>query len=318
MLAILSVLSCRKLETQAVRTVLPMKIDTHQHYWQYRPAALPWISAGMLALARDFMPTDCSVAMQACGVDAVVAVQARSTPDETDFLLGLAAQQPRIVGVVGWVDLMRPALEAQLARWSGQPALRGFRHILQDEADIPALIGSPAFDRGMALLQQRQLVYEVLVFDHQFPSVLDFCARHDGHWLVLDHVGKPAVRGGFAATGPSGRWAACLRELARMPHVMCKLSGLVTEADWRQTGAVSPADERVIDSCFDQALEVFGPQRLLFGSDWPVCQLAADYESVHAMAKKWATARLTPSEQQAFWGGNAQRCYGLTGPALAQ
>lgn len=228
-------------------------------------------------------------------------------------MLKLAAQDPRIVGVVGWLDLAGPGLRAQLDQWAGQPALRGFRHILQDEADITTLIGSAAFNGGVSLLQERQLVYEVLVFDHQLPSVVDFCAQHDVHWLVLDHVGKPAVRDWFSQPEVSRRWASCIRELAAMPHVVCKLSGLVTEADWQYGAGVQPSDTRVILACFDQALDAFGPQRLLFGSDWPVCQLGAPYESVHETAQVWAASRLTKAEQQAFWGANAQRCYGLSG-----
>lgn len=144
-------------------------------------------------------------------------------------------------------------------------------------------------------------------------SVVDFCAQHDVHWLVLDHVGKPAVRDWFSQPEVSRRWASCIRELAAMPHVVCKLSGLVTEADWQYGAGVQPSDTRVILACFDQALDAFGPQRLLFGSDWPVCQLGAPYESVHETAQVWAASRLTKAEQQAFWGANAQRCYGLSG-----
>lgn len=293
-----------------------MKIDAHQHYWHYQAQDFPWIDARMPVLQRDFLPSDCAPAMQACGIDAVVAVQARSAPQETDFLLQLAAQDPRIAGVVGWVDLRASGLEAQLDRWAGCAALRGFRHLLQDEADIAALVGSPAFNRGVALLQTRGHVYDVLVFDHQLPAVLDLCAWHDRHWLVLDHVGKPAVRDWFRNAEASERWCACLRELAAMPHVLCKLSGLVTEADWPQSGGVQPAERRAIQACFDQALQAFGPQRLMFGSDWPVCQLAAGYEAVHALAQEWAASRLTAQEQQAFWAGNAVRCYGLNVQAI--
>ena len=288
-----------------------MKIDTHQHYWHYQTQDFPWINEHMPVLQQDRMPTDCRSSLQACGVDAVVAVQARSTPEETDFLLGLAAQNPRIVGVVGWADLAGPGLAAQLDRWAGQTALRGLRHILQDEPDIAALVGSPAFKRGVSLLQKRQLVYDVLVFDHQLPAVVGFCKQHDAHWLVLDHVGKPAVRDWFSNADVPRRWAIGMRELAAMPHVMCKLSGLVTETNWQQTG-VRTMDARVIHACFDQALEAFGPLRLMFGSDWPVCELAAPYESVHRIAQAWATSRLTMQEQQAFWGGNAVQCYGLS------
>lgn len=288
-----------------------MKIDSHQHYWHYQPQAFPWIDEHMQVLRQDLLPAHSRPAMAACGMDAAVAVQARSAPDETDFLLGLAAHDPRIVGVVGWVDLAAPGLAAQLDKWVGQRALRGFRHILQDESDLTTLIGDPAFNRGVALLQERHLVYDVLVFDYQLPAVVDFCAQHDGHWLVLDHVGKPAVRDWSTAAEVSRRWMACIQKLATMPHMMCKLSGLVTETGWRHAVGVQPADASVIHACFDRALAAFGPHRVMFGSDWPVCRLAAAYESVHALAQAWATSRLTRPEQEAFWGGNAARCYGL-------
>ena len=299
------------LPVRALFLCLMMKIDTHQHYWHYEPKAFPWISTSMPALRQDRLPADNLGAMQACAVDAVVAVQARSEPAETDFLLGLAAQDPRIVGVVGWADLASPALQAQLDRWAGQSALCGFRHILQDEPDITTLIGSQAFNKGVALLQKKQLVYDVLVFDHQLPAVIDFCARHDAHWLVLDHLGKPAVRDWLSNPDVSRQWTARVREVAAMPHVLCKLSGLVTEASWQAPAGLQPADTQAIHTCFDTALEAFGPDRLMFGSDWPVCQLAAPYETVHAMAQTWADSRLTAQEQQAFWAGNAMRCYNL-------
>jgi L-fuconolactonase len=261
------------------------------------------------------MPIDALPAMQSCGIEAAIAVQARTTAAETEFLLGLAARNPHIVGVVGWADLQSQGLEEQLDRWTEQPALRGLRHVLQDEPDIATLIGSPAFNHGVSILQKRQLVYEVLVFDHQLAAVVDFCARHDRHWLVLDHLGKPAVREWFKDAEVPRRWAARVRELAAMPHVMCKLSGLVTETHW-QTLGLRTMDTHVIHACFDQALQAFGPRRLLFGSDWPVCEVAAPYGSVHHIAQTWATSRLAAQEQEAFWGGNAMQCYGLPVPAL--
>jgi L-fuconolactonase len=132
---------------------------------------------------------------------------------------------------------------------------------------------------------------------------------------VLDHVGKPAVRDWSHGARVGEGWSACIREIAAMPHVMCKLSGLVTEAGWQNNPGLNPADERMIHTCFDLALDAFGPERLMFGSDWPVCELAADYASVYSIAQAWASARLSESGQQAFWAGNAVRCYGLQLPA---
>ncbi len=268
----------------------------------------------MPVLRRDLLPQDSRPFMDACAVDAVMAVQARSQSQETDFLLALAAKDPRIAGVVGWVDLAGKELARQLERWADQPALRGFRHILQDEPDLGVLVQSPAFNLGVSLLQKQQLVYDVLVFEHQLPEVIDFCARHDQHTLVLDHVGKPAVRDALN-TPAHANWRRALRELAAMPHVMCKLSGLVTETTASPESPLGAAQISAIHTCFDLALDAFGPDRLMFGSDWPVCQLAAPYALVHDIAQTWASSRLAPQAQQAFWGDNAIRGYGLSVPA---
>ncbi len=295
-----------------------MRIDTHQHYWRYKPQDFGWISDGMVALKRDCLPADREAQMHFAGVTAAVAVQARSQDQETDYLLKLANENPEILGVVGWTDLRDVALEARLERWMQNSALRGFRHILQDEPDVSAVVDDSAFSRGVATLQRRALTYDVLVFDHQLPRVAAFCARHDKHWLVLDHMGKPAVRHWITNPQSQRRWAASMRELATMPHVMCKLSGAVTETAWQTQSHLSPADVRAIHQCFDLALECFGPLRLMFGSDWPVCQLAAPYDAVFGLAQSWAKSRLTLREQEAFWSGNAVRVYGLSLRELAQ
>jgi L-fuconolactonase len=287
-----------------------MKIDTHQHYWHYHAQDYAWITADMPALRQDRQPPDVLPAMQAAGMDAAVAVQARSMPQETDYLLSLAHAHPHIVGVVGWTDLCAPGIADTLDGYADEPMLKGFRHILQGEPQLPALLRQPDFNRGVQAVQARGLVYEVLVFDRQIPVVLDFCGRHDTHWLVLDHLGKPCLRDWSRPEVPS-RWLACMRTLAAMPHMLCKLSGLVTETSPTPGDAMPAQDAQIMLECFDQALELFGPHRLLFGSDWPVCQLAAPYGVVHSLAQHWASTRLTRQEQDAFWGGNAQRCYQL-------
>lgn len=293
-----------------------MKIDTHQHYWHYNAPAYPWINEAMPALRRDCLPQDRAPAMRAAGIDVALAVQARTDAAETDFLLQMATQHPEVVGVVGWADLRADDLEPRLDAWRTHPAFKGLRHVLQDEPDVSAWVDDPLNQRGLHTLQNRQLVYEVLVFEHQLPSVIFFCARHDRHWLVLDHVGKPALRDW--ATGdrePRQRWRQHIRQLAALPHVMCKLSGVVTETAWQHQPALAQQDVENTLSCFDEALEAFGPRRLMFGSDWPVCQLAASYDAVHELAHHWAQTRLSAWEQDAFWRGNAMRAYGLTVPA---
>jgi L-fuconolactonase len=290
-----------------------MKIDTHQHFWRYSAPEFPWISEAMPVLRRDCLPPDNAAAMGVAGVDAVVAVQARTLAAETDFLLRLADHHPEeVLGVVGWADLGTADLEPQLQAWCAHPAFKGLRHILQDEADAWAWVQASAHQRGLRVLQQHQRVYDVLVFEHQLPAAVALCARHDAHWLVLDHMGKPALRDwGDDGAPAASRWRDGLRELAAMPHVMCKLSGAVTETDWPQHHGLTRQDARHILACFDQALEAFGPQRLMFGSDWPVCQLSSPYEVVHGLADQWARSRLSATEQEAFWSGNALRCYDL-------
>ena len=294
---------------------MPLRIDTHQHFWQYQAAAYGWISDAMPALQRDCLPGDVAPAMAAAGVDAAVAVQARCTPAETDALLRLAALNPQILGVVGWLDLRAPDFGDQLADGQALAAgrLRGLRHILQDEADVPGWLATPQVASSMRQLQDRQLTYDVLVYQHQLAWVQGFCARHDRHWLVLDHLGKPAIARFHEDAGAFTAWRQALAPLAAMPHVGVKLSGLVTETAWPGRSGLEASDCAVIRRCFDVALELFGPHRLLFGSDWPVCQLAAPYDQVAGLVEAWAASRLSPSEQNALWGDNALRVYGLAG-----
>lgn len=246
------------------------RIDSHQHFWCYDAAQYPWIGGHMQVLARDWLPDDLWPLMQARGIERCVAVQARSSPAETDFLLALAAQHPWIASVVGWVELREGNVAPRLARWDGQAALKGMRHLLQVEADVRAVLASSVFRRNVAVLQARGLVYDLLVQAHQFEGLAGFCAELDGHALVLDHLGKPAIRERGDAAFEA--WCQALRPVAALPHVMCKLSGLVTEARWRdgQLDGHTPAD---LHRYLDTALELFGPKRLMFGSDWPVCLL---------------------------------------------
>lgn len=278
------------------------RIDAHQHFWRYNRADYGWMGDGdaMQPLRRDWLPQDLRPLLDAQGIDACIAVQARAVEAETDFLLGLAQAHDWIAGVVGWVDLRAKDLDARLKRWEEGAALVGFRHLLQDDADVPATLADAAFNRGVASLQARSQVYEVLVRGAaQLSATAGFCARHDAHWLVLDHLGKPAIGGGEDAA-----WEAALRAVAGQPHVMCKLSGLVTEV---RADAIDAAQVR---RYLDIALDAFGPQRLMFGSDWPVCLLRADYAEAVALIAEWAAA-LSADERAALWGGNAVRCYGL-------
>jgi L-fuconolactonase len=290
----------------------PSRIDSHQHFWRYQAAEFPWIDSRMPALQRDWLPPDLQPLLSASGIGRCIAVQARCTEEETDFLLALAARHPWIAAVVGWAELRTGDAAPRLDRWQGQSKLKGIRHILQDEADVPEMLARPAFRRNVAAVQARGLVYEVLVNSRQFAGVADFCTRLDGHTLVLDHLGKPDIRNRSPAAFSS--WRDGLQPLAALPHVMCKLSGLVTEAAWAE-GRLQGFGPQDFHPYLDTALALFGPERLMFGSDWPVCLLAQNYAGVCGLIEGWA-GRLSADEQAALWGGNAERCYAIDTPSL--
>lgn len=291
-----------------------MKIDTHQHFWRYAAQDYPWISGHMGVLRTDRLPTDVAQACAAAGVEGAIAVQARAQARETDFLLELAQNHPQVLGVIGWADLGSPQLGAQLERWQSQSAFKGLRHLLQDEADACQWLQREGVAQGLRSLQSRALVYEVLVYHHQMDAALALCQGFDAHWLVLDHLGKPPLAQ-WEQVEARRAWLQKLRAVAALPHVVCKLSGLVTELGAQDAGGVTARE--AMTECLDAALEAFGPQRLMFGSDWPVCLLAASYADVHGVVQEWAQKRLTRQEQEQLWGGTAQRVYALAGAAAA-
>lgn len=291
-----------------MRTTL--RIDSHQHFWRYRSEDYPWIGVGMDLLAQDRMPYQYQPLLADHGLHASIAVQARSGRDETAFLLELARHDRHIAGVIGWEDIASPDLPQHVAEW-GSEKLLGFRHQVQDEGDAASFLAQPEFNGGIAWLQKNGYVYDVLVCERQLSDVQSFCSRHDSHWLVLDHLGKPALREFRKNKAAYTRWRQEIMQLGQLQHVACKISGLVTEADWMRGLSLRDYDHIVL--CLDTALDAFGPQRLMFGSDWPVCLLAASYARVATVVREWATTRLSIQEQEALWGGTAARCYGITG-----
>ena len=278
------------------------RVDAHQHFWRYLPRDYPWMGEGMGVLRRDWLPDDLAPLLAAAGIDACIAVQARADEAENTFLLDLAQRHDVIAAVIGWVDLFAAHAEDRLAHWRAHPRFAGVRHLLQDDPDVAATLADPRFARGVEAVQRQGLVYEILVRGPaQLAEVPAFCARHDRHWLVLDHLGKPAIGGDGEAD-----WRRQLHALAAQPHVLCKASGLVTEV----VGA--GLDRDAILRHLDAALEAFGADRLMFGSDWPVCLLRADYAAVAALVQDWA-GRLSGTEQAQLWGGTALRCYDVHG-----
>lgn len=280
-----------------------MKIDAHQHFWHFDPDAYGWIGPGMEALRRDFLPDDLRPLLDAAGVDGTVAVQARQTPAETDWLLDLADAHPWIAGVVGWVDLRSDAVDAQLDARAGHAKLVGVRHVIQDEPDVDFAVGAD-FMRGVGKLAAYGLTYDLLVFPPQLPAATRLARAFPNQPFVLDHIAKPSIK-----TGAIDGWAEAVRTLAKEPNVWCKVSGMVTEADWH---AWQPAH---FTPYLDVIFDAFGAQRIMLGSDWPVCLLAGRYADVMTLARAYVAA-LSPTERRLVEGANAAKFYGLNREAV--
>lgn len=275
-----------------------MRLDSHQHFWSYSEREYDWIDERMSRIRRDFDPFDLEPILRRNGFGGSVAVQVRQSLEETEYLLGLADEHDFIRGVVGWVDLLSPGVRRDLERLSEHPRFRGVRHVVQDEPDDRFLLRGD-FLRGVELLRDLDLTYDILVYHRHLPVVVDFAARFPEHRLILDHIGKPAI-----AKAELEPWASSIRKLGKMENLFCKVSGMVTEADW------SSWKKSDFTLYLEIVLESFGPGRLLFGSDWPVATLAASYEKVVEIAEDFLDP-LSSAEKDAVFGGNAADFYGL-------
>src|SRR6478735_770389 len=274
-----------------------MTIDSHQHFWSYDKAEYPWIPEGT-PLHRDWLPEDLSALQKPLGVDGSVAVQARQTVEESRWLLTLADHDPRIKAVVGWADLRSEAVEEQLAELAKHPRFRGVRHVVQDETDGRFMQGA-GFRSGIRALQTHGLTYDILIQAKQLPSAIELVREFPEQPFVLDHIAKPGIKA--AVIEP---WKSQIRELAKSPNLMCKVSGLVTEADQKNWQAAD------LQPYLDVVFECFGPERLMWGSDWPVCLLAASYERVYQVVADYG-GQLSATERAAIFGGNCARFYGI-------
>lgn len=274
----------------------PLRLDAHQHFWRYDPAEYGWISDAMPGLRRDFLPPDLKPLLAASGFDGCIAVQARQSLVESQFLLDLAREYDFVRGVVGWVDLCAANVEEQLARFSREAKFVGVRHVVQDEPDDRFLLRDD-FQRGIRALAKFDLAYDVLIFPRQLPAAIEFVRAFPRQRFVLDHIAKPPIADGLLEP-----WATQIRELARSENLCCKLSGMVTEAKWTQWRAED------FHPYLDVVLEAFGPQRLMIGSDWPVCTLAAEHGSAMRIVMEYVS-RLSQSEQDAIQGENCARFY---------
>jgi len=277
-----------------------MRIDSHQHFWKYSPRDYGWINDGMALLKKDYLPPDLAGLLESNHLDGSVAVQARQCLEETRWLLELADSFPFIKGVVGWVDLRSDRVQAQLERFAPHPKLVGVRHVVQDEPDNRFLLDK-RFMRGVEKLLDYDLTFDILIFPKQLVAAIEFVASFPQHRLVVDHLAKPFIKAGIMET-----WRQQMLEIAAFPNVCCKISGLVTEADW--LGWRYEDFEPYLDVVFT----AFGKHRVMFGSDWPVCTVAASYNQVVSVVDAWLRKnKVSQQEQDAVRGGNAVEFYRL-------
>lgn len=276
-------------------------IDAHHHLWRYTPQDYGWIDDTMQVLRRDFLSADLKAAMRSAGVDGTIAVQARQTLAETHWLLDLADENEEIRGVTGWAPIAGAEFPGVMEEFDGRAKLKALRHVIQGERDENYILRED-FNSGIRALEGSGLVYEILIYERHLPQTLEFVDRHPNQVFVLDHLAKPLIAGGVLEP-----WAARMRELGRRDHVWCKVSGMVTEANWK---AWTP---ETLKPYLDVAVEAFGPARLMAGSDWPVCLVACSYPRWWEVLREYFSG-FSQTEQQSIFGENAIEVYGLDGP----
>lgn len=274
------------------------KIDSHQHFWKYHPVKDAWITDDMKVIQRDFLPEDLKPLLQENDIDGCIAVQADQSEAETHFLLELAKNNDFVKGVVGWVDLQNPDLKSRLDYFSQFKKLKGFRHIVQAELEDDFLLKDD-FCNGIALLEQYNFTYDILILPKHLPFALQFVKRFPNQKFVIDHLAKPDFKNQAFSD-----WEKGITVLAKCENVYCKVSGLVTEADWNNW------NETDFTYCLDVVTKVFGLERLLFGSDWPVCLLAADYSQTLEILERYFS-KFSESDQEKFWNKNTIYFYNI-------
>lgn len=275
-----------------------LKLDSHQHFWRFDPVRDAWIDDDMRVIQRDFLPEDLKLELDKQSINGCIAVQSDQSEADNAFLIELASMHPFIKAVVGWVDLQAENIEETLQFYSQYKIMRGFRHVLQGETNR-ALMLEPAFMRGIGFLKQFNFTYDLLIFRDQLSYASKLCAAFPEQSFVLDHIAKPDIRNQVVHD-----WIPGIQELAKNPNVHCKVSGMVTEANWQ--GWKNEDFYPYLDVIF----EAFGIERLMFGSDWPVCNVAGGYSAATDMVRSYLSQ--FPEDQQAlFWGANAARFYGI-------
>jgi L-fuconolactonase len=275
-----------------------MFIDSHQHYWQYNPRGYGWMSEDMGVIQRDFFPANLKPLLESIGFDGAVAVQARQVPEETDVLLQLADSNEIVKGVVGWVDLRSPSVAHELEKYAANPKFKGVRHILHDEPDDQFML-LPDFQRGLRELKAFGLTYDLLLRPRHIPYAIQLVQNFPDQPFVVDHIAKPPIKEHILSP-----WEQDFRELATYENVTCKLSGMVTEADWKNW---TPDD---LKPYLDIVLDAFGADRLMIGSDWPVSTLCGDYTTVMNVVIDYVK-KLSPQDQAKILGDNCVQFYNI-------
>jgi len=273
-----------------------MIIDSHHHFWKYDPSQYDWIDDSMKVIRKDFVAENLKPLLLESGVDGVISIQARQSLEETDSLIEMARQNSFIKGVVGWLPLRDENIETYLEKYADKNIFKGVRHVIQGESDSEFIL-SKDFNRGIDLLKKYSLVYDILIVERQLPNTIRFVDQHPDQEFVLDHIAKPRI-----ASSEISPWKEQIRELARRENVNCKISGMVTEADFMKW---TPSQ---LQPYFEVILEAFGPNRLLFGSDWPVCLVATTYKNWMKLVQK-TISDMSLSEKAKIMGGNAIRVY---------
>ena len=275
-----------------------MTIDSHQHFWHFDPIRDAWIDDTMQVIQRDFLPADLAPVLAQSGIQGCVAVQAAQSDAETEFLLQLARENDFIKGVVGWVDLQANDLEVKVQHYNGQNLLKGFRHVLQ--AEPVEFMLQPAFVQGVQTIGKHGYTYDILIFPNQLPNAVKLVQQCGDQPFVLDHLAKPYIK-----AGKIDQWKSDLTRLAAQENVLCKLSGMITEADWKTWTYAQ------LVPYLDVAFEAFGTKRLMFGSDWPVCLVAGEYQKVWQILERYL-ADFSDHEKDQVFGLNAAKFYQLT------
>ena len=275
-----------------------MRIDTHQHFWKFDPIRDSWITEEMQVIRRDFSPLDIQFVLERNGFGGSVAVQADQSKEETAYLVQLANDYPFIKGVVGWIDLQAADIRQQSDGDQSDTVIKGFRHIVEGEADPDFLI-RPAVLNGLKALADYGYTYDLLIRPRHYAATLDCVQQNPNLQFVLDHIAKPPIK-----SKAFDEWATFIDALAALPNVVCKVSGLATEADWE--GWKLDDFKQYLEHIFAR----FGKERIMYGSDWPVCLLAASYEESIAIVED-KLGQFTAAEKNAFWAENAIRVYNL-------